>query len=110
MEVSVLDRRAADRYSICVRLRWESVGHRDCGEGLTENISTRGVYFQGDRRLAVGQPIRLTMTLQRRSICVGGDGVVVRVEPREGGYGVGVWLESLLPDARCGDLLCGDLK
>jgi len=105
LEVSVLDRRAADRYSISARLRWESVGHPDCGEGLTENISTRGVYFQGDRRLAVGQPIRLTMTLQRRSICVGGDGVVVRVEPREGGYGVGVWLEELLPlpDALCVD-------
>ena len=105
MEVSVLDRRAADRYSINARLRWESVGHRDCGEGLTENISTLGVYFQGERHLAVGQPIRLTLTLQRRSICVGGDGVVVRVEPREGCYGVGVRLEGLLPlpDALCAD-------
>ena len=45
------------------------------------------------------------MTLQRLSICVGGDGVVVRVEPREGGYGVGVLLEALspLPDALCVD-------
>ena len=101
MEVSVLDRRAAGRYSISARLRWESVGHRDCGEGLTENISTLGVYFHGERHLAVGEPIRLTLTLQRRSICVGGDGVVVRVEPREGSYGVGVWLKALspLPDA-----------
>ena len=72
--MSVLDRRAAARYSINARLHWERVGRRDCGEGLTENIS----------------PIRLTMTLQRLSICVGGDGVVVRVEPREGSYGVGV--------------------
>ena len=105
MEVSVLDRRTADRYSISARLRWESVGHPDRGEGLTENISTRGVYFRGERRLAVGQPIQLTMTLQRRSMCVGADAVVVRVEPREGGYGVGVWLEGLapLPDARCVD-------
>jgi len=82
--VSVLDRRAAARYSINARLHWERVERRDCGEGLTENISTCGVYFQGERCLAVGQPIRLTMTLRRRSICVGGDGVVVRVEPREG--------------------------
>lgn len=105
MEVSVLDRRAAGRYSISARLRWESVGHRDCGEGLTENISTLGVYFHGERHLAVGEPIRLTLTLQRRSICVGGDGVVVRVEPREGCYGVGVRLEGLLPlpDALCAD-------
>ena len=105
MEVSVLDRRAAGRYSISARLRWESVGHRDCGEGLTENISTLGVYFHGERPLAVGEPIRLTLTLQRRSICVGGDGVVVRVEPREGCYGVGVRLEGLLPlpDALCAD-------
>ena len=103
MEESVLDRRGADRYSISARLRWESVGHRDSGKGLTRNISTRGVYFQGERRLAVGQPIRLTMTLERRSICLGGDGVVVRVEPREGGYGVGTWIEELLPlpDALC---------
>ena len=71
---------------------------------MTANIGTRGVYFQGERRLAEGQPIRLTMTLRRRAICVGGDGVVVRVEPREGGYGVGVRLEELLPlpDALCG--------
>jgi len=105
MEVRVLDRRAAGRYSISARLRWESVGQRDRGEGVTENISTRGVYFQSDRRLAAGQPIRLTMTLQRLSICVGGDGVVVRVEPHEGGYGVGVSLEELspLPDALCVD-------
>ena len=105
MEVSVLDRRAAGRYSISARLRWESVGHRDCGAGLTENISTLGVYFQGERHLAVGEPIRLTLTLRRRSICVGGDGVVVRVEPREGCYGVGVRLEGLLPlpDALCAD-------
>ena len=103
--MSVLDRRAAGRYSISARLRWESVGHRDCGEGLTENISTLGVYFHGERHLAVGEPIRLTLTLQRRSICVGGDGVVVRVEPREGCYGVGVRLEGLLPlpDALCAD-------
>ena len=54
----------------------------------------------------MGQPIQLTMTLERHSISVGGDGVVGHVEPREGGYGVGVWLEelSLLPDALCGDL------
>ena len=99
--MSVLERRGADRYPITARLRWESVGHRDCGEGLTANIGTRGVYFQGERRLAEGQPIRLTMTLRRRAICVGGDGVVVRVEPREGSYGVGVWLKALspLPDA-----------
>ena len=71
---------------------------------MTANIGTRGVYFQGERCLAEGQPIRLTMTLRRRSICVGGDGVVVRVEPRESGYGVGVWLEELLPlpDSLCG--------
>ena len=104
------NRRGEHRYSISARLRWEGVEHRDRGEGLTEDISTCGVYFRGDRRLAVGQPIQLTMILERHSISVGGDGVVVHVEPREGGYGVGVWLESLLPDARCGDLLCGDLK
>lgn len=99
------NRRDAPRYSIKARLRWQGVVGRDRGEGLTENISTRGVYFLGDRRMAVGQPIRLTMTLQRQSISVGSDGVVVRVEPRDGGYGVGVWLEELspLPDALCDD-------
>jgi hypothetical protein len=97
------NRRGVHRYSISAPLRWEGVGSRDRGDGLTENISTRGVYFQGIRRMAVGQPIRLIMTLQRRSISVGGDGVVVRVEPRDGGYGVGVWLEELspLPGALC---------
>ena len=34
---------------ISARLRCESVGQRDRAEGVTENISTRGVYFQSDR-------------------------------------------------------------
>ena len=95
------NRRGVHRYSIRARLLWEGVGSRDRGEGLTENISTRGVYFLGDRPMAVGQPIRLMMTLERRAISVGGNGVVVRVEPRNSGYGVGVWLEEVspLPDA-----------
>src|SRR2546422_6800436 len=76
------NRRGVHRYSIRAPLRWEGVESRDRGEGLTENISTRGVYFLGDRPMAVGQPIRLTMTLERRSVSVGGSGVVVRVEPR----------------------------
>ena len=95
------NRRGVHRYSIRAPLHWEGVESRDCGEGLTENISTRGVYFLGDRPMAVGQPTRLTMTLERRSVSVGGSGVVVRVEPRPSGYGVGVWLEEVspLPDA-----------
>lgn len=105
LEMRVVDRRSADRYSISSRLRWASVGDRESGQGSTRNVSTRGVYFQSDRRLAVGQPIRLTMALARRSVCLGGDGVVVRVEPGAGGYGIGVWLEELLPlpDALCVD-------
>src|SRR5438445_115898 len=62
------NRRGVHRYSIRAPLRWEGVESRDRGEGLTENISTRGVYFLGDRPMAVGQPIRLTMTLERRSV------------------------------------------
>src|SRR2546422_8188178 len=69
------NRRGVHRYSIRAPLRWEGVESRDRGEGLTENISTRGVYFLGDRPMAVGQPIRLTMTLERRSVSVGGSGV-----------------------------------
>src|SRR2546426_12722143 len=91
------NRRGVHRYSIRAPLRWEGVESRDRGEGLTENISTRGVYFVGDRPMAVGQPIRLTMTLERRSGSVAGSGVVVRVEPRPRGYGVGVWLEGVVP-------------
>lgn len=95
------NRRSTHRHSIRARLRWEGVGSHARGEGLTNNISTRGVYFLGDRRMTVGQPIQLTMALKRQSISVGGHGVVVRVEPRDGGYGVGVWLDELspLPDA-----------
>src|SRR3989442_3684806 len=99
---AISNRRGVHRYPISARLCWQGVGSRDRGEGLTENISTHGVYFLGDRRMAVGQPIRLTMTLPRQSISVGADGVVVRVEPRNSGYGVAVWLQqgSPRPDAR----------
>src|SRR3989442_15644376 len=91
------NRRGVHRYSIRAPLRWEGVESRDRGEGLTENISTRGVYFVGDRPMAVGQPIRLTMTLERRSVSVGGSGVGGRVEPRTTGYGAGVWLGGGVP-------------
>src|SRR2546429_9379944 len=91
------NRRGVHRYSIRAPLRWEGVESRDRGEGLTENISTRGVYFLGDRPMAVGQPIRLTMTLERRSVSVGGSGVGVRVGPRTRGYCVGLWLEGGAP-------------
>src|SRR5205809_7464839 len=84
------NRRGVHRYSIRAPLRWEGVESRDRGEGLTENISTRGVYFLGDRPMAGGQPFRLTMTLERGSVSVGGRGVVVRVERRTRCYGVGV--------------------
>src|SRR5207244_11780605 len=91
------NRRGVHRYSIRAPLRWEGVESRDRGEGLTENISTRGVYFLGDRPMAVGQPVRLTMTLERRSVSVGGIGVVVRAEARPNAYRVGVWRGELSP-------------
>ena len=70
------NRRGVHRYSIRAPLRWEGVESRDRGEGLTENISTRGVYFLGDRPMAVGQ-----------SVLVNGSS----------SNGVGVWLEEVLP-------------
>src|SRR2546426_9801314 len=91
------NRRGVHRYSIRAPLRWEGVESRDRGEGLTENISTRGVYFLGDRPMAVGQPIRLTMTLERRWVSVGGSGVVVRGGTRPRVYVVGVVREEVSP-------------
>jgi len=85
------ERRAAPRYPIVAPLAWEH------GEGVSENLSTSGIYVVAEQRLAPGEPVRLTMTLPWHGIPVTGHGVVVRVEPRDGRYGVAVRLDSLMP-------------
>ena len=85
------DRRCASRYEIAVPVVW------DGGEGLTENLSTAGVYFVTGKHLDPGQSMRLTIMLPRQQSRVVGDGVVVRVELIQSGYGVAVRLESLMP-------------
>ena len=85
------ERRAAPRYLIVAPLAWEH------GEGVSEDLSTSGIYVVAAQRLAPGEPVRLTVTLPWHGIPVTGHGVVVRVEPRDGRYGVAVRLDSLMP-------------
>lgn len=69
----------------------------DYGDGLSENLGTAGIYFVTGKHLDAGQPMRLTVTLPRQSTVIIGEGVVVRVELRDDGYGVAVQLDSLMP-------------
>jgi len=79
------------RYEITAPVVW------DQGDGLTENLSTAGVYFVTGKPLEAGQPLRLTMTLPLQATMIIGEGVVLRVDSRDDGYGVAVRLDSLLP-------------
>ena len=85
------DKREAQRYTIAGAVSWQG------GDGLTENVSTSGIYFVTRRRLQVGQSVQLTVTLPRQLISVIAKGAVVRVEPRGAGFGVGVRLVELWP-------------
>lgn len=85
------ERRGVSRYEITAPVVW------DHGDGLTENLSTAGVYFSTGKRLEPGQPLRLTVTLPLQAAVIVGEGVVLRVELRDEGYGVAARFDSLMP-------------
>ena len=86
-----VERRGASRYPIAAPVAW------DQGQGLTENLSTTGVFLVTTKAVVPGQVLRLALSLPREATPLIAHGVVVRVELHRDGYGVGVRLESLMP-------------
>lgn len=70
--------------------------------GLTRDVSANGLSFEFAGRLEAGSTIELSIALpdDDRPMRLKAQGLVVRVEPRGAGYGVGIWmLTSTLQEA-----------
>jgi hypothetical protein len=79
------DRRTARRYDLSLPVLIRLPVERDACNGKTRDISTRGVYFVIDNRLATGAELDLTMTLPAEvtggtEVFIRAVGKVVRIE------------------------------
>ena len=85
------ERRLSTRYPASLVVEMED------GKGVTRNVSASGVYLETREQPTMGAPIHFTLILEHatpapiRLACVGS---VVRVEPRENGFGVALAITS----------------
>ncbi len=88
------ERRRAARFPIAIPVELEG------GTGVTRDVSLSGVFFETNQFFALGEPIRLTLVLERASpgqpVRLQCDGRVVRVERRQAELrlGIAVAIES----------------
>ncbi len=88
------EKRRAARFSIAIPVEVEG------GTGVTRDVSLSGVFFETDRVFVRGEPIRVTLILQRASpghpVRLQCEGRVTRVERRQAELrlGVAVAIES----------------
>jgi Tfp pilus assembly protein PilZ len=62
------------------------------GTGTTRDFSTSGIFFETESAYAVGDTIRLCLNFEDETLQC--EARVVRVEPRNGQFGVAVELKS----------------
>jgi Tfp pilus assembly protein PilZ len=62
------------------------------GTGTTCDISTSGIFFETERAYSIGNTIRLSLHFERETLQC--EARVVRVEPRNGQFGLAVELTS----------------
>ena len=62
------------------------------GAGMTRNISTSGIFFETESAYSIGDMIRLFLNFEHESLQC--EARVVRLEPRNGQFGVAVELTS----------------
>jgi Tfp pilus assembly protein PilZ len=62
------------------------------GTGTTCDISTSGIFFETERAHSIGDTIRLSLSFERETLQC--EARVVRVEPRNGQFGIAVELTS----------------
>ena len=62
------------------------------GIGMTRDISTSGIFFETENPYAIGDTIRLFLNFEHETLQC--EARVVRVEPRNGQFGVAVELKS----------------
>jgi Tfp pilus assembly protein PilZ len=62
------------------------------GIGITRDISTSGIFFETESAYSIGDTIRLSVNFEHETLQC--EARVVRVEPRNGQFGVAVELKS----------------
>jgi Tfp pilus assembly protein PilZ len=80
------ERRKGERFKLALPVQLND------GNGITCNISTSGIFFETERAYAIGEPIQLSLHFEHETLQC--EARVVRVEPRNGQFGVAVELRS----------------
>ena len=80
------ERRRGERYKLALPVQLND------GIGTTCNISRSGIFFETDSAYAIGDTIRLFLNFEHETLQC--EARVVRVEPRNGQFGVAVELKS----------------
>ena len=78
--------RRGERYKLALPVQLND------GIGITRDISTSGLFFETARAYAIGDPIRLLLNFEQETLQC--EARVVRVEPRNGQFGIAVELTS----------------
>ena len=80
------ERRKGERYKLSLPVQLSD------GIGTTCDISTSGILFETERAYFIGETIRLSVNFEHETLQC--EARVVRVEPRNGQFGVAVELKS----------------
>jgi hypothetical protein len=80
------ERRKVERYKLALPVQLKN------GTGTTCDISTSGILFETASAYAIGETIRLSLNFDHETLQC--EGRVVRVEPRNGQFGIAVELMS----------------
>jgi PilZ domain len=80
------ERRIGERFKLALPLEFKN------GTGMTRDISTSGIFFETESAYSIGDMIRLFLNFEHETLHC--EAHVVRVEPRNGQFGVAVELTS----------------
>jgi len=80
------ERRIGERYKLALPVQLND------GTGTTCDISTWGIFFETESAYSIGDTIRLSLNFEYETLQC--EARVVRVEPRNGQFGVAVELKS----------------
>jgi hypothetical protein len=80
------ERRRGQRFKLALPVQLKN------GTGITRDISTSGIFFETESAHSIGDMIRLFLNFEHETLQC--EGRVVRVEPRDGQFGVAVEVTS----------------
>jgi len=80
------ERRRGQRFKLALPVQLND------GIGITRDISTSGIFFETESAYAIGDTIRLLLNFEHETLQC--EARVVRVEPRNGQFGIAVELTS----------------